>query len=191
MTTALLLIDFQNDYFPGGKWELDGIDLAANNASVLLQVFREQGLPVVHIRHEFPDDDAPFFQPGSDGAKTHWIAAPNAGEPVVLKHQINAFQGTSLKEILDAAQVGRLVICGAMSHMCIDGTTRAARDFGYECIVVSDACATHAMEFEGISVSAAQVHAAFMQALAFAYAKVMPAQHVLLDVYQPMQAESA
>lgn len=191
MTTALLLIDFQNDYFPGGKWELDGIDLAANNASVLLQVFREQDLPVIHIRHEFPSEAAPFFQPGSDGAKTHWLVTPHVHEPVVLKHEINGFQGTGLKEVLDSYEVERLVICGAMSHMCIDGTTRAARDLGYECIVVSDACATHAMEFDGVGVSAEQVHAAFMHALGFAYAKVMPAKQALLDINQPMQAESA
>lgn len=123
MATALLLIDFQNDYFPGGKWELERVEHAVNNAAVLLQTFREQALPVVHVRHEFPGAAAPFFQPGSDGAKTHRRVAPHVHEPVVLKHEINGFQGTELKSVLDSCQVERLVICGAMSHMCIDGTT--------------------------------------------------------------------
>ena len=56
--------------------------------------------------------------------------------------------------------------------MCIDATTRAASDFGYKATVVHDACATRDLEFGGQVVSAAQVHAAMMSALAFAYAKV-------------------
>ena len=182
MTTALMLIDFQNDYFPGGKWELEETDLAANHAAEMLRVFRKKGLPVVHIRHEFPNSNAPFFQPGSEGAKIYPILAPQANEPVVLKHQANGFQDTNLKAILDSAQINRLVICGAMSHMCIDATTRAARDFGYECVVAHDACATLALQFEGISVPAKQVHAAFMGALGFSSAKVVTSQQALLDV---------
>jgi nicotinamidase-related amidase len=181
MTTALMLIDFQNDYFPGGKWELEEIYAAANNAVMLLTAFREKGFLIVHVRHEFSNGDAPFFQPDSDGAKTHRLLAPKINEPVVLKHQVNSFQETNLKEILDAAQIDKLVICGAMSHMCIDGTTRAARDFGYDCVVAHDACATRDLEFDGVNVAARQVHAAYMEALGFAYAKVMSSQSILLD----------
>lgn len=190
MPTALVLIDFQNDYFIGGKWELEGIDQAANNAAILLRTFRENNLPVVHIRHEFTTEDAPFFVPSSEGAKTHWLVAPHEHEPVVLKHAVNGFQGTKLKKILDSYHIDRLVICGAMSHMCIDGTTRAACDLGYECIVVSDACATHAMEFEGIEISAKQVHAVLMYALGFAYATVIHTAQALLEIAHPMQVEN-
>lgn len=181
MTTALMLIDFQNDYFPGGKWELEEIYAAANNAVMLLTAFREKEFLIVHVRHEFSNGDAPFFQPDSDGAKTHCLLAPKINEPVVLKHQVNSFQETNLKEILDAAQIDKLVICGAMSHMCIDGTTRAARDFGYDCVVAHDACATRDLEFDGVNVAARQVHAAYMEALGFAYAKVVSSQSILLD----------
>ena len=62
---ALVLIDIQNDYFPGGRWPLDGIDAAANNAAELLAAARAAGDLVVHVRHEFPSADAPFFAPGS------------------------------------------------------------------------------------------------------------------------------
>lgn len=192
MTTVLLLIDFQNDYFPDGRRELERADRAVSNAAELLNAFRERGLPVVHIRHEFPGADAPFFQPGSEGAKTHQLVAPRINEPVVLKHEINGFQGTKLKEVLDSCRAERLVICGAMTHMCIDGTTRAAHDLGYECVVVNDACATHAMEFEGVAVSADQVHAAFMHALGFAYSKVASTAQALMAISRPpMQTENA
>jgi nicotinamidase-related amidase len=74
--------------------------------------------------------------------------------------------------MLDAKGVKDVVIIGAMSHMCIDATSRAAADFGYNTVVVHDACATMNLDFEGTSIPAAQVHAAFMAGLAFAYGKV-------------------
>ena len=167
---ALVLIDIQNDYFPGGKWTLNGIEPAAENAARLLAAARAAGDLVVHVRHEFPTADAPFFAPGSDGANIHQKVKSLEGEPVVLKHHVNAFRETDLKAILDRHGVEEVVICGAMSHMCVDAGTRAASDLGYKCVVVHDACATRDQEFEGAIVPAAQVHAAFMAALKFCYA---------------------
>jgi nicotinamidase-related amidase len=167
---ALVLIDIQNDYFPGGKWPLSGIQPAADNAARLLAAARAKGDLVVHVRHEFPTPDAPFFAPGSDGGKFHSKVINLAGEPVVLKHHVNAFRETGLEELLDRHGVEEVVICGAMSHMCVDAGARAASDLGYKCVVVHDACATRDQEFEGVVVPAAQVHAAFMAALKFGYA---------------------
>ena len=67
MPNGLILIDIQNDYFPGGKMELAGINEMAANAAALLDIFREKGLPTFHIQHIFETDDAPFFVAGSDG----------------------------------------------------------------------------------------------------------------------------
>ncbi|AQS39331.1 nicotinamidase-like amidase [Shewanella psychrophila] len=173
--TALLLIDFQNDYYPsyaGAKWALSGTEAAASNAARLLTAFRKQGLPVIHVRHEFPSSDAPFFLPESEGAQIHNSVAPLEGEPVILKHQINSFRDTGLQNILDELNVDKLVILGAMSHMCIDAVTRAAIDFGYECNVAHDACATLDLEFNGVTVPASHVHHAFMAALSFGYCNV-------------------
>jgi nicotinamidase-related amidase len=176
---ALVLIDIQNDYFPGGKWALSGIDAAAENAARVLAAARAAGDLVVHVRHEFPTADAPFFAPGSDGAKIHPKVKSLDGEPVVLKHHVNSFRETDLKAILDRHGVEEVVICGAMSHMCVDAGTRAASDLGYKCIVVHNACATRDQEFEGAVVPAAQVHAAFMAALKFGYAKAVSAEEYL------------
>src|SRR5689334_17422211 len=98
---ALVLIDIQNDYFPGGRWALSGIDAAADNAARVLAAARKEGDLVIHVRHEFPTADAPFFTPGSDGAKIHPKVRADEGEPVVLKHHVNAFRETDLKAILD------------------------------------------------------------------------------------------
>ena len=183
---ALVLIDLQNDYFPGGKWTLFNIEEAANNAAQLIEKFRSNGDLVVHIRHEFTTNNAPFFLPASEGAKIHTSVQPKSGEPVVLKHYINSFRETDLKNILDQHSIEQLVICGAMSHMCIDAVVRAAADLGYKVTVLHDACATRDQEFNGQVIPAAQVHGAYMASLAFGYAGVVSA-----DEYLQAQAAAA
>ncbi|QDT72399.1 Streptothricin hydrolase [Lacipirellula limnantheis] len=175
-TKALLLIDLQNDYFPGGDYELARIEAAGGTAAEVLDRFRRDGRPVFHVRHEFPTVDAPFFRPGSTGAAIHKSVAPLPTEAVITKQHINAFAQTDLKAQLDAIGVKNLVVVGAMSHMCIEGATRAAADFGYGVEVIHDACATRDQEFNGRSVAAADVHAASMAALGFGYAKVLAFQ---------------
>ncbi|QDU61631.1 Streptothricin hydrolase [Planctomycetes bacterium Pan216] len=174
MTTALILVDIQNDYFAGGKMELVGTDTAAANAATLLTAAREHEVRLFHIQHLWEDPSAPFFVAGTPGAEIHEMVRPLDGEAVIKKGFPNSFQQTSLCDDLKEADVQRLVICGAMSHMCIDATTRAAADFGFECVVAHDACATRDLEFGGSRISADKVHGSFMAALAFAYAKVVP-----------------
>jgi nicotinamidase-related amidase len=170
---ALLLIDIQNDYFPGGDMELSGIDKASANAAELLARFRDAKQPLIHVRHIFPSAAAPFFRPDTPGAEIHSSVTPAAGEKVVTKNFVNSFQQTDLKSLLDAMGVNQLVIVGAMSHMCIEGTTRAASDLGYRCQVIHDACATREQEFNGRRISAEDVHGAAMSTLGFAYADVL------------------
>lgn len=176
---ALVLIDLQNDYFPDGKWPLVGIEAAADQAARVLSAARAAGDLVVHVRHEQPEADAPFFVAGTTGAQTHAKVAALPGEAVVVKNEVNAFKGTDLKEVLDGAGVTRITLVGAMSHMCVDAATRAASDLGYQVTVVHDACATHDLEHAGTKVPAAQVHAAFMAGLGFAYAQLVPADDYL------------
>ncbi|MNZ85956.1 Streptothricin hydrolase [compost metagenome] len=134
---------------------------------------------MVHVRHEFNSDAAPFFTPGSEGAKLHPKVLNRPDEPVVLKHFVNSFRETELQSILDQQGIESLVIVGSMSHMCVDGITRAATDLGYSVTVIHDACATRDLEFNGLVVPAAQVHAAFMSALGFAYANVVSTETFL------------
>lgn len=186
-TTALLIIDLQNDYFPtwpGARWPLVGAEAAADQARRVLDAFRAQGGPVVHVRHENPSPDAPFFAEGSPGAGFHEGMTPRDGEAVITKRFPNSFRDTSLRAHLESLGVDALVIVGAMSHMCIDAGTRAAADLGYACTVVHDACATRDQVFDGRTVPAAQVHAAFMAALGAAYAQVTSCDEVLARLGQ-------
>jgi nicotinamidase-related amidase len=176
---ALIIVDLQNDYFPDGKFALSGIEAAAANAARLLHAARAAGDLVVHVRHEFPSAEAPFFAPGSEGAKINKAVENREGEPVVVKRHINSFRETDLKDILDRHGVTELAIVGAMSHMCVDAVTRAAVDFGYRATVAHDAVATRDLEFNGVNIPAAQAHAAFMAALGFAYASVVSTDQLL------------
>jgi nicotinamidase-related amidase len=174
----LLLIDIQNDYFPGGAYEVPGSSAAAQAAAALLRAFRRGGGEVVHVQHLAVQPGATFFLPGTAGAAIHEQARPLAGEPVVVKHFPNAFRDTELLAILRQRGAHRLVIAGMMTHMCIDATTRAACDLGFECIVAGDACAAPAQAHGGIHVPAEQVHAAFLAALSGSYARIVKGSEV-------------
>ncbi|MBY4678960.1 cysteine hydrolase family protein [Marinobacterium arenosum] len=180
--TALLLIDYQNDYFPGGLWPLVGIEQASAQGAKLLAAFRAAGWPVIHVRHEFQSEEAPFFRPVSEGALIHPSVAPQDGEPVILKHFANSFRDTALKAVLDRLDVDSLWVIGAMSHMCIDAGVRAATDLGYQCSVAEDACATRDQTFDGRTVPAQQVHDAYMAALQSSYARVTRTEELLAEL---------
>lgn len=177
--TALILVDIQNDYFPGGRMALEGIDAASVNASLLLNRFRERNLPVFHIRHLATHPGATFFLPDTPGSEIHPAVAPIGDEPVIVKHFPNSFRETPLLEQLKKAGIAAVAVCGAMSHMCIDATVRAACDLGFHCRVAHDACATRALTFGRETAPAAKVHAAFMAALSGAYAQVLSTEEVV------------
>ena len=173
MKSALILIDIQNDYFPGGAMELAGMTQAAARAGELLAAFRQARRPIFHVQHLAPGPGATFFRPDTPGVEINESVRPLPGEAVARKQYPNAFRDTGLLEVLQGAGVEEVIICGAMSHMCVDATTRAAFDFGFRCTVIHDACATRDLAFEGLTIPAAQVHGAFMAALGMRYARVL------------------
>ncbi|MDY0092585.1 MAG: cysteine hydrolase family protein [Candidatus Vecturithrix sp.] len=185
MKTALILIDIQNDYFPKGKMELEGSVEASLHAQQVLTFFREQQLPVVHIQHISIRPGATFFLPETEGVKIHSHVQPLIAELVIQKHYPNSFRETGLLEYLQQKQITRLVLCGMMTHMCVEATTRAAFDYGFECLVIHDACATRSLSFQGKMIPAAQVHGAFLAALASTYASVLGVEEAIPSLKKP------
>ena len=179
MATGLLLIDLQNDYFPGGAMELVEMEAASAQASVMLEAFRERGAPTYHIQHFSVRPGSLFFLPDTPGVEIHESIAPKGGETVIPKNFPNAFRETDLEERLRRDGIDTLAICGAMSHMCVDASTRAAFDLGFTCQVASDACATRDLSYQDRTLPASDVHAAFMSALSAPYATVAPARDIL------------
>lgn len=176
---VLLLVDIQNDYFPGGAYEVPGSSAAATAAASLLAKFRQQRDPVVHVRHIAEKPGSTFFLPNTPGSELHACVQPRPEEPVIIKHFPNSFRATNLLEVLRELGAKQLVITGMMTHMCIDATTRAACDLGFECTVVADACAAPGQVHDGVKVPAEQVQAAFLSALSGSYAQVVKAADLL------------
>ena len=171
--TALLVIDIQNDYFPGGAMELEGADAAGAKAAAALAKFRKEGKPVLHVRHLSVRPGSTFFLPGTKGAQIHPAVTPRPGETVIEKNFPNSFRNTQLKETLEKQGIQNLVVAGMMTHMCVDASVRHAADLGYKITLLGDACATRAQSYGGEKVPARQVHAAFLAALNGFYAKVV------------------
>ena len=166
--TALLIIDIQDFYFPGGKVPLVDPEAAGANAGRILKSFRAAGNPVVHVRHEF-----------EPGGSIHASVAPVEGERVFTKTEVSCFNGTKVLAYLKEIGVEKLVIVGMQTHMCLEAATRAAHDLGFECVVVADACATRDLKYGDRTVPAADVHASTLATLNRTYAKVVDTQEFL------------
>ncbi|MED1793577.1 cysteine hydrolase family protein [Brevibacillus nitrificans] len=173
MNTALLLVDIQNDYFKGGRNELFNTDTALAHAQEALSLFREKSLPIVHIQCILQEENAAFFLPGTEGIKIHEGVKPQSNEKVIVKHTPDSFFQTELQKHLESVNVTRLVICGMMSHICIDSTVRTAHRLGYEVILLGEACTTKDLVWNDAVIPAKTVHDTFMASLQDTFAQVM------------------
>lgn len=178
MNTALLVIDIQKDYFPGGKFPLINPEAAAKKAYELLQCFREHNGHHIHVQHISLEPTASFFIKGDSGSDIHDSVAHFEGEPIVYKHEPNAFVGTNLLDMLKEWQTERVVVTGMMTHMCVDATARAAVDLGFDLLVAGDACATRDLQHDGTTIPANLVHKSFLAALSW-YGRVMKSDEVI------------
>jgi nicotinamidase-related amidase len=165
---ALLIIDIQDFYFPGGKSALVEPEKAAANAALLLNDFRNRNIPVIHVRHN-----------AEPGGKINDIVKPLPSEKIVSKDEVNCFKETGLLDYLRANKIDSLVICGMQTHMCVEAATRAASDYGFKCILIHDACATKDLRFGDKIIKAEDVHYSTLSTLSN-YAKVMSTKEYLM-----------
>lgn len=165
--TALLLIDIQDFYFPGGKSELAAPEKASRNAAVLLDYFRKKNMRVIHVRHN-----------SEPGGEINNIVKPLQNEKVISKDAINCFVKTDLLDFLKLNRIDSLVICGMQTHMCVEAATRAATDLGFKCILIHDACATKDIRFGENTIKAEDVHYSTLATLR-SYAKVESTEEFL------------
>jgi nicotinamidase-related amidase len=165
--SALLLIDIQDFYFPGGKSALVEPEKAALNAAKLLEKFRSEEKIVIHVRHN-----------SEPGGKINDIVKPRPTEMIFTKNAVNCFVGTDLLNYLKLNNVDTVVICGMQTHMCVEAATRAAKDYGFTCILIHDACATKDLKFGDKVIKAEDVHYSTLATLK-SYAKVESTQEYL------------
>lgn len=159
MTKALLVIDIQNEYFPGGKyplWNAEGVLLRIEQ---VIAKAHAQGIPVILVQHIFdtPKGNAPFFNPGTPGIEIHpriLAAAPDA--PVIVKHFADSFEQTNLDQTLLGLGVTELLICGMMTQNCVTHTAISKAAEKYRVTLLADCCTTvdemiHHIALNGIS----------------------------------------
>lgn len=161
--TALLIVDIQNFYFPGDGPGLVNAEQASVNAKEILNIFRDKNQLVVHVRHK-----------SNKGFEIHKNVEPLINEKVITKEEVNSFQGTDLLEYLKSNNISRLVIIGMQTQMCVEAAIRAGYDFGFECFVIHDACATRDVKFMDKTVKAEDVQTAILATITDGgYAKVI------------------
>lgn len=165
MNTALLLLEIQNDYFPNGRTPLDRSVEASAKARDVLTAFRDKKKPIIHVQHISTQPNAAYLLPCTKGADFYQSVQPAKGETVIKKHYPNSFKDTQLLNHLIKHQINHLLICGMVTHSTIDSTVRAARDLGFTCTVLEDACAAQQLTFNQHQITATDAHHAFMAAL--------------------------
>jgi ureidoacrylate peracid hydrolase len=166
-TTALVVIDFQNDYcHPRGSlgragWDLRYIDAAVDRTVQLIDESHAVGLPIIFVRTEhsswtdtdmwrtrYKDFDVrtePVCRLGSWGAEFYKVA-PRADDGIVVKHRYDAFSFSDLELVLRSHGIRTLLFAGVATNVCIETTLREAfvRDYGV--VLIEDSCATYAIE---------------------------------------------
>jgi nicotinamidase-related amidase len=139
--TSLVLLDFQNDFFSGGEFEIPGSLFAAKKAHAILQCFRDHGGHTVHVQHENRTNGLSFCVPGTEGIRIHDLVAHYEGEPIAYKNSSDAFDHSELDALLRSARTSRVLLCGIQHEMTIAQTAKAAFSLGFQVILIQDACA--------------------------------------------------
>ncbi|HLY71338.1 MAG TPA: cysteine hydrolase family protein [Puia sp.] len=177
---ALILIDIQKgfddlDYWGGHRNNPD----AELNAARLLYFWRQNGLPVFHIRHCSTNPNSRLAE-SNPGNEIKDIVRPSHQEPVIKKYVNSAFIGTDLKQQIDRANIHQLVIAGLTTDHCVSTTTRMAGNYGYDTFLVSDATATFDKRgVDGLAFSAEIIHETALASLHREFATVLKTNELL------------
>ena len=168
---TLVMVDCQNTYREG-IMQLTNVEPAILEAKKLLQMARDLGRPVIHIRHD-AGIGSPYDVTASIGQISDEVA-PIKGESVITKNYPNSFWNTDLEAQLRELGAQNLVIAGFMTHVCIDSTSRGAFNLGFNPTVVANACATRALALHNGKVIEAQtMHESALAALRDLFAVVV------------------
>lgn len=177
-STALVVIDFQNEYFTGKMPIPDGM-AALGNAKRLVVFADSNKIPVFHVQHVLPAG-APLFAEGSESVKFHPELQPQPGQKVVRKNTVSVFPSTDLDAQLRAAGIKTLIVSGLMTHACVAGAARDAGPLGYEVIVSSDASATRDIDAAGIgAIGHGDLHRGALMGIADTFGDVMTTDEII------------
>jgi nicotinamidase-related amidase len=139
MATALIVIDMQMGMLGENPPPYRAEEVVQRAASLLARA-RASGTPVFHVQHDGGPGDS--LAKGTPGFAHHPMVAPKAGEPVIEKRQVNAFQDTDFHDRLQRAGIDQLIVAGMQTEYCVDTACRAAVALGYKVALVADAHTT-------------------------------------------------
>lgn len=177
-TTALLVIDFQREYFDGRMPIPDGTK-ALLNAKRLIGKADASGMSVYHVQHVTPASSPIFAEDGKTVA-FHPDILPAPHHKTIQKSSVSVFPTTDINAKLKAEGVETLIVTGLMTHACVAGAARDAVPLGYDVIVASDACATRDITgSDGTTVPHAELHRASLVSLADTFADILITDAVL------------
>lgn len=138
MARALLVVDIQNDYFPGGV--LPVFEAEAVEARIVAAMGRAKaaGERIILVRHVSKASEG-LFAAGGTGIGIRTAILEAAGDaPVVTKHVADAFQDTDLATHLDG--IDELLVCGMMTQNCVVFTAMSEAAKNFRVMVPSDLC---------------------------------------------------
>ncbi len=170
---ALLVIDVQNEYFTG-KLPVTYPPESFANVLAVMDAASAHGVPVIVIRHSSTQPDAKTFARGSDGWRLHAEVEKRRRDHLIEKTLPGSFTGTSLEEILKSIGADTIAICGYMTQMCCDTTSRQAFHLGFAVEFLSDATGTLDIANAAGKVSAEELHRAVLVTQAMRFARVIP-----------------
>ena len=173
---SLLIIDAQNEYL-SGPLALSGMDAATANIARLLEAARKARRPVIHIRH-LGTVGGMFDPQGERGAFIKGLE-PQGDELIIEKRMPNAFNDTGLQKALENLGSLDVIVCGFMSHSSVSTTVRAAKNLGFRCTLVEDACATRDLPYKGGILSAEHVQQTEMAIMADNFATLALTQDLI------------
>ena len=152
---ALLLVDIQNDFLPGGSLAVPGGDQILPVVNRYLSLFQSKGLPVFATRDWHPYDHCSFTHLGGIWPVHCVKNTPGSQFPEDLrlpkytivvskamakeKDAYSGFEGTGLAEKLSAAEVHRLLIGGLATDYCVLNTVKDALKNGFSVLLLTDA----------------------------------------------------
>lgn len=176
--TALLVIDFQNEYF-SGKMPIPDGQKALDNARRLVERADVEGTSVYHIQHVTPAG-SPVFAEDSESSAFHHDSQPAGNHVILRKSSVSVFPTTDIDRRLKQAGVDTLIITGLMTHACVAGAARDAVPLGYNVIVAEDACATRDLEMSnGETVAHDMLHRAALASIDDTFGDILPTEQIL------------
>ena len=132
-SSALMIIDVQRDVVPRAL----NVEQVVSNINSLIGKARESGTPVIWVQHS---DD--YLIKNSEGWEFVPELKPAPGDLRIYKTCANSFTDTDLSETLEALGTKHLIITGAQTDFCVNATTNAAVELGFDVTLVSDAHTT-------------------------------------------------